>query len=301
MKPGVRDAVVESEATRSPNRRSSAGVTCKDIDPEALFPLVNTQALFRGRWGYRRGKMSAQEYRQLIDGTVHPLYQDLQHPGRGGRLDPARECPTGISAATPGKTICTSRPRGGSMCLPSPGRGSRLSCALPIISSRPKRAGTWPVLCVTIGALIGEETARLYRENAYHDYLMLHGFSVEVTDALAEYWHAVMRRELGIGAGLGDVQDAVTQQYQGSRYGFGYPRLPGSGCTPAPVRISQARDHRRHPHQHADGPEQTTSAIVVHHPQANISRYRKMSLQTTTERHICANCGYIYDRPRATR
>ena len=122
---------------------------------------------------------------------------------------------------------------------------------------------------VTIGAQIGEETARLYQENAYHDYLMLHGFSVEVTDALAEYWHGVMRRELGIGGAPKDVQGAVTQEYQGSRYGFGYPACPDLDVhrplfeflKPEAIGITLTENMQM-------VPEQTTSAIVVHHPQA---------------------------------
>ena len=72
MKPGVRDAVVE-RSNPVPEPPFIGLRYVQDIDPEALFPLVNTQALFRGRWGYRRGKMSAQEYRQLIDGTVNVI------------------------------------------------------------------------------------------------------------------------------------------------------------------------------------------------------------------------------------
>jgi len=99
---------------------------------------------------------------------------------------------------------------------------------------------------------------------------MLHAFGVEVTDALAEYWHEVMRRELGIS---GDRPAAfsgyVVQEYQGSRYGFGYPSCPDLSAHTAvfelldPGRIGVTLTESMEM-----VPEQTTSAIVVHHPQA---------------------------------
>ena len=268
MKPGVRDAVVE-RSNPVPEPPFIGLRYVQDIDPEALFPLVNTQALFRGRWGYRRGKMSAQEYRQLIDGTVHPLYQDLQHRAvAAGWIQPrvsygyfrchSRENDLHVEAE--GREYVFAFPRQGE---------PPFLCIADYFKSAEEGGDVAGFFVVTIGALIGEETARLYRENAYHDYLMLHGFSVEVTDALAEYWHAVMRRELGIGAALGDVQDAVTQQYQGSRYGFGYPACPDLDVhrplfeflKPETIGVTLTENMQM-------VPEQTTSAIVVHHPQA---------------------------------
>ena len=112
--------------------------------------------------------------------------------------------------------------------------------------------------------------ARLYQENAYQEYLMLHGFSVEVTDALAEYWHKVMRQEMGIGGKRpGNLHGAINQEYQGSRYGFGYPSCPDleaqqplfAFLKPEAIGISLTENLLM-------VPEQTTSAIVVHHPQA---------------------------------
>jgi 5-methyltetrahydrofolate--homocysteine methyltransferase len=268
MKPGVRDAVVERN-NPVPEPPFIGRRYVQDIDPRALFPLVNTQALFRGRWGYRRGKMSAQEYRQLIDGTVHPLYQDLQQRAvTAGWIQPrvsygyfrchSRENELYVEAE--GKEYMFAFPR---QAEPP------FLCIADYFKSAEEGGDVAGFFVVTIGARIGEETARLYQENAYHDYLMLHGFSVEVTDALAEYWHGVMRRELGIGAALEDVQNAVTQQYQGSRYGFGYPACPDLDVhrplfdflKPETIGVTLTENMQM-------VPEQTTSAIVVHHPRA---------------------------------
>lgn len=268
MKPGVRDAVVERN-NPVPEPPFIGRRSVQDIDPRALFPLVNTQALFRGRWGYRRGKMSAQEYRQLIDGTVHPLYQDLQQRAvTAGWIQPrvsygyfrchSRENELYVEAE--GKEYMFAFPR---QAEPP------FLCIADYFKSAEEGGDVAGFFVVTIGARIGEETARLYQENAYHDYLMLHGFSVEVTDALAEYWHGVMRRELGIGAALEDVKNAITQQYQGSRYGFGYPACPDLDVhrplfdflKPETIGVTLTENMQM-------VPEQTTSAIVVHHPRA---------------------------------
>ncbi len=123
---------------------------------------------------------------------------------------------------------------------------------------------------VTIGEKIGQISKELFEKDAYHDYLMLHGFGVEVTDALAEYWHEVMRRELGIAEERPDhVSGFVTQQYQGSRYGFGYPACPDLGAhehvfnllKPDKIGVTLTENMEM-------VPEQTTSAIVAYHPQA---------------------------------
>ncbi len=123
-------------------------------------------------------------------------------------------------------------------------------------------------------ATIGEEMARATRElftsDRYHDYLMLHAFGVEVTDALAEYWHEVMRRELGIaGDRPASFSGYVVQEYQGSRYGFGYPSCPDLAAHgPVFELLDPGRIGVTLTESMEMVPEQTTSAIVVHHPQA---------------------------------
>jgi 5-methyltetrahydrofolate--homocysteine methyltransferase len=123
---------------------------------------------------------------------------------------------------------------------------------------------------VTVGQRIGEVTHQLFDGDRYHDYLLLHAFGVEVADALAEYWHEVMREELGIGqrkpSGPGGY---VVQEYQGSRYGFGYPACPDLTAhqavfellAPGEIGVTLTESMEM-------VPEHTTSAIVAHHPQA---------------------------------
>ena len=123
---------------------------------------------------------------------------------------------------------------------------------------------------VTMGQSVSEATAELFARNEYREYLELHGLSVQLTEALAEYWHARIREELGVG-GSDDpaLQGILDQGYQGSRYSFGYPACPDLSAQvqlcellePGRIGVELSEEHQLHP-------EQSTSAIIVHHPEA---------------------------------
>ena len=123
---------------------------------------------------------------------------------------------------------------------------------------------------VTMGPRVSEETARLFKENKYQDYLMLHGLGVEMAEALAEHWHQRIREEWGFagedGPSLGGL---FRQQYRGGRYSWGYPACPDLADNAKVVKLLGAG---RIGITVSDGfqlhPEQTTLAIVCHHPQA---------------------------------
>jgi 5-methyltetrahydrofolate--homocysteine methyltransferase len=241
-----------------------------DLDPAGLFPLVNEQALFRGRWGYRRGKMGAGEYKELIGGTVRPLYQKLlERSIAEGWLQPKVSYGYFPCQSQENRLLVEANGQEHVFNFPRQDEAPFL-CIADYFKSAGEGRDVAGFFIVTIGAKIGEEIAKLYEANAYHDYLMLHGLSVELTDALAEYWHHVMRRELSIdGEGQSDVYGAVTQEYQGSRYGFGYPACPDLDAhkplfaflKPEGIGITLTENMQM-------VPEQTTSAIVAHHPQA---------------------------------
>ncbi len=269
MKPGVRHLTVDrSNPVPLPPFIGQRYV--EEIDPALFLPLINTQALFRGRWGYRRGKMGADEYRELVHGTVQPIYQELLHRSTAEGWLQARVSYGYFSCHAEENTVIV-KADGQEYPFPFPRQAEPPHlCIADYFKSAGEGGDIAGFFIVTIGARIGEETARLYRDNAYHDYLMLHGFSVEATDALAEYWHGVMRTELGIaGDRTGDPVGAITQEYQGSRYGFGYPACPDLGAhrplfdflKPEAIGISLTENMQM-------VPEQTTSAIVAHHPQA---------------------------------
>ena len=138
---------------------------------------------------------------------------------------------------------------------------------------RPRESGELDVVAfhlVTVGSRVAEATAKLFAENAYRDYLELHGLSVQLTEALAEFWHARVRGELGFGAEDSDDLDAILgQSYRGSRYSFGYPACPDLSdratlvrlLEPERIGVTLSEELQLHP-------EQSTDALVVHHPEA---------------------------------
>jgi 5-methyltetrahydrofolate--homocysteine methyltransferase len=138
---------------------------------------------------------------------------------------------------------------------------------------RPRESGELDVVAfhlVTVGSRVAEATAKLFAENAYRDYLELHGLSVQLTEALAEYWHARVRAELGFGGeDSDDLTGILDQAYRGSRYSFGYPACPDLTdratlvrlLEPERIGVTLSEELQLHP-------EQSTDALVVHHPEA---------------------------------
>lgn len=123
---------------------------------------------------------------------------------------------------------------------------------------------------VTMGKSVSEATAELFSRNEYREYLELHGLSVQLTEALAEYWHSRIRDELGVGDSDDlALQGILDQGYQGSRYSFGYPACPDLSAQlqlcelldPGRIGVELSEEFQLHP-------EQSTSAIIVHHPEA---------------------------------
>jgi 5-methyltetrahydrofolate--homocysteine methyltransferase len=123
---------------------------------------------------------------------------------------------------------------------------------------------------VTMGSKIAGATAEMFAADAYRDYLELHGLSVQLTEALAETWHARVREELGFGEeDSPELADILRQRHRGSRYSFGYPACPELEdraklvqlLEPERIGVSLSEELQLHP-------EQSTDALVVHHPEA---------------------------------
>jgi 5-methyltetrahydrofolate--homocysteine methyltransferase len=270
MKPGVKDVSIDrSHPVPEPPFFGLRHVT--DIDPAKLFPYVNEQALFRGRWGYRRtASTTAEEYVELTRTKVMPLYEGLKQRALAEGLLQPKAAYGYFRCYSEGDTVFV---EAGDevMAFDFPRQSSPPHlCIADYYRSRDEGGDVAAFFVVTIGDQIAAETKRLFEADAYHDYLMLHGFSVEVTDALAEYWHEVMRRELGIAAEKpADMTGYVTQGYQGSRYGFGYPACPDLDAhkmlfkllEPEAIGVTLTETMEM-------VPEVSTSAIIAHHPQA---------------------------------
>ena len=123
---------------------------------------------------------------------------------------------------------------------------------------------------VTMGSEISKAANELFAANNYREYLELHGLSVQLTEALAEHWHARVREEFSVrGDDAPDLQGILDQGYRGSRYSFGYPACPDIEqqvqlcelLEPGRIGVELSEEFQLHP-------EQSTSAIIVHHPEA---------------------------------
>ena len=110
---------------------------------------------------------------------------------------------------------------------------------------------------------------KLFENDDYSEYLYLHGLGVETAEALAEYWHKKIRRSWGSTARTPKVKDLFTQKYRGSRYSFGYPACPEMSDQEKLFRLLEPeRIGCELTENWQIVPEQSTSAIVVHHPEA---------------------------------
>jgi 5-methyltetrahydrofolate--homocysteine methyltransferase len=124
---------------------------------------------------------------------------------------------------------------------------------------------------VTVGPKASQETRRLFEAGEYTKYLYLHGLSVETAEALAEYHHKLMREELGIaGEDSPHIRDLFHQKYRGSRYSFGYPACPNLEDQTKLFALLKPEENVgvRLTSGFLLDPEQSTSAMVVHHPAA---------------------------------
>jgi 5-methyltetrahydrofolate--homocysteine methyltransferase len=138
---------------------------------------------------------------------------------------------------------------------------------------RPKSSGeidVVPFQLVTLGNRISEAANEIYAANQYRDYLELHGLSVQLTEALAEFWHSRVREELGFGAEDPlNVNELFDLKYRGARYSFGYPACPDLEdriklvelLKPELIGVTLSEELQLHP-------EQSTDAMVLHHPEA---------------------------------
>lgn len=270
MKPGLKNIEIDrSNHVPAPPFLGVRHVT--DIAPENLFSYVNEQALFRGRWGYRRAAGStAQEYEQLVSSKVRPIYQELMRQSLEKNLLQPKVAYGYFPCYSEGEQLIVgSGKETKKFSFPRQQLAPHL-CITDYFHSREEGGDIAAFFVVTIGERIAQEIRRLFEADSYHDYLMLHGFSVEVTDALAEYWHEMMRKEWGIADETPkDMTGYVTQGYQGSRYGFGYPACPDLDAhttlfellNPELIGVTLTETMEM-------VPEQSTSAIIAHHPQA---------------------------------
>ncbi|RIL09932.1 MAG: methionine synthase, partial [Proteobacteria bacterium] len=240
-----------------------------------IFLYINKKALFANQWMYRRGKRGTAEHREFIKEHVEPLFHTwCQRAVERAWLKPA---------IAYGYFPCQSE--GNELiiydCEDHAKETCRISFPRQVSDKRrciadyflPKSGGRRDVVAfhvVTVGAQASEICQELFKSNQYTDYLHFYGLSVETAEALAEYWHKRIRQELAIAGQDGaTIESLFRQTYRGERYSFGYPACPNLEdqrfifqlLDPGRIGVSLSSEYQL-------VPEQSTSAIIVHHPEA---------------------------------
>jgi 5-methyltetrahydrofolate--homocysteine methyltransferase len=250
-------------------------VTSAQLDLDDIYPFINPVALFRGQWGAKKGALGDDEYDAVLEDKVVPVFERLKRACKAeGVLQPA---------VVYGYFACNSE--GDNLIIWEGGEAGRerLRFTFPRQASgkrlcisdffRPVEAGVVDVIgmhCVTMGRRVSETARALFAKNDYTEYLYLHGMGVETAEALAEFWHKRMRQELGIaGQDSPRIKELFTQKYRGSRYSFGYPACPDMSDQGKLFELLEpARIGCELTENWQIDPEQSTSAIIVHHPEA---------------------------------
>jgi 5-methyltetrahydrofolate--homocysteine methyltransferase len=240
----------------------------QDIDLDAVYPLINETALLRGRWGYRRGKTTAEDYQRLIEDEVRPRLEKMKADCAANGVFKAQAAYGYFTCRAVGEALYVSPAEGDEeieLVFPRQSKSPRLS--IPDFFRRDRDVVGFMV--VTLGPGTERENLKLLDVDLYQDYFLLHGFAVEVTDALAEYWHRVIREELGFTDPPLAIQDYITQKYRGSRYGFGYPACPDLSMNKICCDLVHAEEIGVSVTENfMMSPEVTTCALVAHHPKA---------------------------------
>ncbi|MFJ4062344.1 methionine synthase [Streptomyces albogriseolus] len=268
----VRSDVAVDNPVPTPPFRGTRVV--KGIQLKEYASWLDEGALFKGQWGLKQARTG--------DGpTYEELVETEGRPRLRGLLDRLQTENLLEAAVVYGYFPCVSKDddliildeEGNErtrFTFPRQRRGRRL-CLADFF--RPEESGETDVVgfqVVTVGSRIGEETARLFEANAYREYLELHGLSVQLAEALAEYWHARVRTELGFGGEDPDaMEDMFALKYRGARFSLGYGACPdledrakiADLLQPERIGVQLSEEFQLHP-------EQSTDAIVIHHPEA---------------------------------
>ena len=325
--PELRTRRVRAAATAAPDMPDRAATDRSDVStdvpvPEAPFlgtevikgiPLaeyaayLDERALFMGQWGLKPSRGGGASLRgtggdRRPPEAAHVAGADADRgPARGGRglrVLPLRQLGERPDRAGPDGVTELER-----FTFPRQRRDRRL-CLADFFKPQDEPGQTDVVAfqLATMGPRVSHATGELFAKNAYREYLELHGLSVQLAEALAEYWHARIRRELGIAdADPGDLDGFFRVGYRGARYSFGYPACPDLAdrakivrlLEPSRIGVELSEEMQLHP-------EQSTDAIVVHHPEAKyFSRLMSRIRDEAAARRGAVRHGRAADRLRA--
>ena len=263
---------------------------------DSIWKYLNEVALFRGQWQLKRGKKTIEEYTKQVEEVARPKLHELMLLCKQQHILRPQAVYGYFPCWSQGDDLVILKPKS----VPNPELHSKWNVPVTLDSLTEYQRFTFPRqpsgkhLCissfflskeealtlgkpdvvafsaVTVGRRASEYTAKLFADNKYVEYLYLHGLSVETAEALAEYLHKIIRTELGIGvADATDIQRLFSQGYRGSRFSFGYPACPNLEdqtklfdlLHPERINITLTEEYHLEP-------EQSTTAIICHHPEA---------------------------------
>ena len=233
--------------------------------------MLDERALFVGQWGL---KSARGEYEAMVESEGRPRLRNLLNEVQTNAWLEAAVVYGYFPCYSEGNDLIileedqkTERTR---FSFPRQRRDRRLCLADFFTSKESGKIDVVSFHVVTMGEAISKATAKLFAAGSFREYLELHGLSVQLTESLAEYWHARIRSEIGFAKeDSADLADLLDQGYRGSRYSFGYPACPDIEqqvqlcklLEPERIGVELSEEFQLHP-------EQSTSAIIVHHPEA---------------------------------
>ncbi len=246
----------------------------KDYALDDLFPFLNETALFKNQWQLKTASQS--DYLRLVEEKFRPILTELQrevqasgifHPQSVIGFFPCNSSGDEVILFDPEDPECEIE----RFHFPRQSQGRRLCIADFFLPASAGRRDVIGCTIVTIGHQASIETQKLFESGDFTRYLYLHGLGVETAEALAEYVHKQARTLLGIAAADSPkVTDLFHQKYRGSRYSFGYPACPNLEDQARIFKLLKPEESigvRLTEGFHLE-PEQSTNAILVHHPQA---------------------------------
>jgi 5-methyltetrahydrofolate--homocysteine methyltransferase len=251
-------------------------VEIKDLTK--VFAFINETALFKGQWQFKQGKRTPEEYQRVLHEEVYPRFERLKAEAIRDRLLEAKLVYGYFPCQSSGNDLIiyeddtkTERLRFSFPRQPVEQRGGKDLCLADYFAS--VESGKTDVVAfqlVTMGQKASEHSAKLFKSDNYTDYLLFHGLSVESAEALAEMWHKRIREELDIaGNDAPELAKLFHQGYQGSRFSFGYPACPNlEDQTKIFELLQPERIGVELTEEFQLTPEQSTSAVIVHHPEA---------------------------------
>jgi 5-methyltetrahydrofolate--homocysteine methyltransferase len=246
----------------------------KGIQLSDYAGMLDERALFVGQWGLKGNRG---EYENMVEAEGRPRLRSLLNEVQSSGWLNAAVVYGYFPCYSEGNDLVILHHEGENkgkertrFTFPRQTRDRRL-CISDFFAS--KDSGKTDVVAfhvVTMGSTVSEAAAKLFAANNYREYLELHGLSVQLTESLAEHWHARIREELSVKSDdSSDLQGILDQGYRGSRYSFGYPACPDLEqqvqlcelLDPVRIGVELSEEFQLHP-------EQSTSAIIVHHPEA---------------------------------